>query len=320
MKRTPVLLTIAMLCGLTPLASGQSYPSKPVSIIVPYAPGGITDVAGRQVAAALTERWKQSVIVENRPGGGTIIGTTAAAKAAPDGYTMLLTSFGFTTNQILIPDLPYEPASLAPVTLVGTAPNILYVHPSVPVRTPKEVIEYAKSKPKEMLFASSGNASSPHIAAELFASVAGIEMTHVPYKGTGPAMLDLLGGRVHGIFDTMQSMTYAKAGKLRAIAVANTRRLSQAPDLPTFAEHAMPTVVSASWFGFFLPRKTPSQVQSKVYEDIRKVLESPDMREKIVRVGLEPALVTRDEFVAFLDSELKKWGHIIRTRNIRLEL
>jgi tripartite-type tricarboxylate transporter receptor subunit TctC len=314
------LLLAAFLCGFVSVAAAQSYPSKAVTIVVPYAPGGITDTAARHLAAALTERWKQSVIVDNRAGGGTIIGTAAVARAPADGHTLLLTSFGYTTNQILLPNLPYDPASLGPITLVGTAPNVLYVHPSIPARTPREVVQFAKARPKEMLFASSGNASSPHMAAELFASVTGIEMTHVPYKGTGPAMIDLLGGRVHAIFDTMQSMPYTKAGKLRAIAVANATRLSTAPDLPTFGEHRLPDVLSASWFGFFVPRNTPSQVQQKLYSDIRKSLESGDMREKIVQVGLEPALTTRDEFAAFLDSELKRWGDVIRARNIRLEL
>lgn len=319
MKRLTTQILTALLCALALPAFAQSYPSKTVVIIVPYAPGGITDVVGRRTAAALSERWKQSVVVDNRAGGGTIVGTAAAAKAAPDGHTVLLTSFGFTTNQILISDLPYDPASLAPVTLVGIAPNVLYVHPSVPARTPKEVIDFAKSKPKAMLFASSGNASSPHIAAELFASIAGIEMTHVPYKGTGPAMIDLLGGRVHAIFDTMQSMPYAKSGKLRVIAVANTKRLSTAPELPTFAENGMPAVVSASWFGFFIPRKTAPEIQKKFYDDVRSVLAPADMREKIVQAGLEPTTTSRDEFTAFLGSELKKWGEVIRTRNIRLD-
>lgn len=319
MKRSDILLMTALFWGLSAGLAAQPYPVKPVTIIVPYAPGGITDVTGRQMAAAMGERWGQSVIVENRPGGGTIIGTTAAAKAQPDGYALLLTSFGYTTNQILVSDLPYDPAALSAVILVGTAPNVLYVHPRLPVHTAQDIIEYAKSHPKEMTFASSGNASSPHIAAELFASVAGIEMTHVPYKGTGPAMLDLLGGRVQGIFDTMQSMAYAKAGKLRAIAVANSRRLSQAPELQTFAEQGMPSIVSASWFGFFTQRKVPSAIQTKLYEDMRKILESPGMRARVVQAGLEPSLLTREEFATFLDAELKKWGHIIRTRNIRLE-
>jgi tripartite-type tricarboxylate transporter receptor subunit TctC len=315
-RRAAIFLALALLPST---ASAQSHPSKPVTIIVPYAPGGLTDSVGRLIAAALGEKWKTPVLVENRSGGGTTIGTAAAAKAPPDGHTLLLTSFGFTTNQILIPSLSYDPASLAPVTLVGTAPNILFVHPNVPASTAKEVIEYAKAKPREMMFASSGNASSPHIAAELFASVTGVEITHVPYKGTGPAMTDLLGGRVHGIFDTMQSMTYASTGKLRPIAVASKRRLTQAPNLPTFEESGVPDVISASWFGFFIPSKTPAPIQRKLYDDIREILETRDMREKIIQTGLEPASMSREEFAAFLDSELKKWGMIIRARNIKLE-
>jgi len=318
-RRSMIMLTAAALFAISAVVGAQSYPSKPVSIVVPYAPGGITDSVGRLLGARLGEAWKQPVLVENRAGGGTIIGTAAVAKAAPDGHTILLTSFGFTTNQILVASLPYDPASLRPVTLVGTAPNVLYVHPSVPVGTSREVIEYAKKKPREMMFASSGNASSPHIAAELFASMTGVEITHVPYKGTGPAMIDMLAGRVHAIFDTMQSMPYAKAGKLKPIAVANKRRLALAPELPTFEEAGLANFTSASWFGLFVPAMTPAQVQRKIYDDVRQILDTPGMRERIIQTGLEPAMTTPEEFGAFLKSELDKWGTLIRARNIRLE-
>ena len=319
MSRTIVTAVVALLALITAGAYAQSYPAKTVSIIVPYPPGGITDSVGRLIAVRLNEMWKQPVVVENRAGGGTLIGTAAVAKAPADGYTLLLTSFGYTTNHILVPNLPYDPASLAPVTLIGTAPNVLYVHPSLPVTTPRDLVKFSKAKPRQLLIASSGNASSPHIAAELFASVTGVEITHIPYKGTSPALLDLLGGRVHGIFDTMQSMQYAETGKLRVIAVASKQRLTQAPKVPTFEESGVPDVISASWFGFFVPAQTPVPIQRKIYDDIRQVLGLKDMREKIIQTGLEPAAMTREEFAAFLDSEFKKWGNVIRTRNIKLE-
>ena len=309
-----------LLLVALPLSSwAQAYPSKPVRIIVPYATGGMTDTLGRLIAPRLTDRWKQTAIVENRAGGGTIIGTDAASKAAPDGHTLLLTSFGYTTNQILIASLPYDPASLQPQVLVGTAPSMLFVHPGIPAKTVKEVIEYARSRPRQMMFASSGNASSPHIAAELFASMAGIEITHVPYKGTGPAMIDLLGGQVHAIFDNISSMTYAKAGKLRPIAVAHKTRLIGAPEVPTVAESGLPNFTAASWFGFFLQARAPSEIAQKAYADLRAVVEAPEMRERLIQAGLEPAALSREEFSAFLKSELDKWGAIIRARNIRLD-
>lgn len=317
MKLVECVFTATLIVLSSP-AFAQPYPSKPITIIVPYSAGGETDAIARLMAARLTDEWKRTVVVDNRPGAATVIGTAEAARARPDGYTLLLTSFGFTTNRILVPNLPYDPASLAPLTLVSTAPNILFVHPSVPATNLNEVIQYGKAKPGALLFASPGIASSPHIAAELLASMAGITMTHVPYKGTAPALTDLLAGQVHALLGVGSLMPHAKAGKLKAIAVASERRLSRAAELPTMAESGVP-FTAASWFGYFVQAKAPPEVVDKIYTDIRKVADRPDVRGKISEMGLEPAATTKEEFSAFLKSELQKWGAIIRERNIKLE-
>ena len=309
----------AVLVALSCASAAQTYPSKMVRIIVPYAPGGETDALGRLIAPKLTEKWKQSVVVENRVGGGTVIGTDAAAKADPDGHTILIASVGLITNQILIANLPYDPAALVPQLLLATGPLILYVNAAIPAKTLKEFIAYGKTRPRELMFASSGNASSPHITAELFASMTGIEITHVPYKGTGPAVTDLLGGQVHAIFSTMTVMPNARAGKLRALAVANKTRLGTAPDLPTAEEAGLPNFTAASWFGVFLQAGVPADLRQRIYTDIRGIVDTPEIRERIQQIGLEPSTLNREEYAAFLKSELEKWGGIIRAKNIRLE-
>ena len=300
-------------------AAAQTFPSRPVTMVVPFPPAGITDGIARLVAPKLAEKWKQPVIVDNRAGGGTIIGTQAVVKAPADGHTLLLTSFGFTTNQILVKNLPYEARSLAPLNLTSTAPNVLYLHPSVPASTVAELIAYAKANPGKLTFASSGNATSPHLAAELFASATGIEFVHVPYKGTAPAMADVLGGQVSGIFDTMQSMQYVKAGKLKALAVASRKRLPGAPELPTFAEAGIPAMEMASWFGYFVAAETPAAVRKKLFDDIQEVLAMPDTQAKIAALGAEPALIGQADFARFLDSELDRWTKVIRERRIKLD-
>jgi tripartite-type tricarboxylate transporter receptor subunit TctC len=309
----------AMIVAFSCAAAAQTFPSKTVRFIVPYAPGGETDALGRIIAPRLSEKWKQSVVVENRVGGGTVIGTEAAAKADPDGHTLLIASVGFVTNQILIANLPYDPASLLPQVLLSTGPLILYVNASVPAKTLKEFVAYGKARPRELMFASSGNASSPHITAELFASMTGIEMTHVPYKGTGPAMTDLMGGQVHALFGTMTFMPNARAGKVRALAVANKTRLSNAPDLPTAEEAGLPNFTAASWFGVFAQAGVPADVRQRIYTDVRNVAETAEIRERIQQIGLEPSTLSREEYAAFLKEELEKWGGIIRAKNIKLE-
>lgn len=318
LKKAGYLLLVAA-SGAAFSQQPPTFPSKPVTLVVPFAPGGITDSVGRLVAIKLTEKWKQPVVVENRPGGGTVIGTRDVAKATPDGHTILLTSFGYVINQILFKNLPYEAKSLVPLNLVGLSPNILYLHPSVPVSNVGELVQYAKANPGKLMFASSGNATSPHIAAELFGSLAESNVVHVPYKGTGPAMNDVLGGQVSGIFDTMQSMTYVKAGRLKAIAVTSEQRLAGAPDLSTFKEAGLTGMLSASWFGFFTAASTPDIVQRQIFNDIQDILKQPDVRAKIVQFGVEPSAGSQRDFQRFLDAELERWTTLTKARNIKLD-
>ncbi|RZM04275.1 MAG: tripartite tricarboxylate transporter substrate binding protein [Variovorax sp.] len=296
-----------------------AFPSRAVTMVVPYAPGGLSDGIGRLIAQRLGEKWKQPVVVENRPGGGTIIGTQAVARSAPDGHTILLTSFGYTLNQVLVKNLPYDAAALAPLNMVALAPNVLYVHPSVGASSVDELIAMARKNPGKLTFASSGNASSPHMAVELFASVTKTDIVHVPYKGTGPAMADVLGGQVTGIFDTLQSMQYAKSGRLRALAVATPNRMPAAPDVPTFAEAGLPAMEMASWWGYFVPAATPAGVRRKLFDDIQDVLSSPDTQARITALGAEPSVVGQAEFVRFLGSERERWTRVTRERHITLD-
>jgi tripartite-type tricarboxylate transporter receptor subunit TctC len=312
-----VLAATCLAAACTALA--QPYPSRPVSIIVPYSPGGETDVIARVVAARLTEDWKRTVLVDNRPGGGTVIGTAEAANAKPDGHTLLLASFGFITNRILIANLPYDPASLAPLTLAAIAPNTLFIHPGMPAANLKAFIGLAKSRPGQVLFASPGYASSPHISAELLASMAGYTFTHVPYKGTAPILSDLLGGQVHALMGTAALMPHVRSGKLRPLAVASERRLNAAPDVPTMVEAGGPHFTSASWFGFFVQAKAPPDIAQKIYADLRTAVQAAEVRKKISDMGVEPMALTKEDFAAFLKAESEKWGAIIRARNIKLE-
>ena len=258
-KRIASALALAMLAST---AAAADFPAKPVQMVVPYSPGGLTDNLARRYADKLSEAWKQPVVVENKPGAGSSIGAAAVARSAPDGYTMLLGSVGMVTNHMLLKKMPYEPSQLVPLALVALAPNVLYIHPSIPANNVKEFVEYAKKNPGKVSFASSGVGSSPHLAAELFASKTGIDAIQVPYKGTGPAIADFLGGQVNAYFDTMQSMKYAKDGSIRALGVTTEKRIADAPDLPTIEESGVASgVISSSWFGFFVPAATPADVQ-----------------------------------------------------------
>ncbi|MGE4184880.1 MAG: tripartite tricarboxylate transporter substrate-binding protein [Hyphomicrobiaceae bacterium] len=271
------------------------------------------------MASRLSDKWKQSVVVENRPGASTIIGTQTVATAPADGYTLLLTSFGFTTVQFRKQPLPYDVKALAPIYQVATSPLTLYVTQDLPVKSVDELVAYAKAKPKTLMFASSGIASSPHIGAELFAGQNGIEITHVPYKGTSPAVADLLPGHVHAIWGAPSLMSYVTAGKLRVLAVANAKRLTNHPEVPTTGELGHPNFIAASWYGMFLPAATPADIQDKIYADIKEIGATQGLKDALLKIGLEPSKMTREEFAAFLVAERSKWGDVIKTRNINIE-
>ncbi|XAH23972.1 tripartite tricarboxylate transporter substrate binding protein [Xylophilus sp. GW821-FHT01B05] len=316
-------LFLALLLGpeLLP-AQAQTFPSKPVQIVVPYAPGGLTDNLARIVAPALSAKWGQPVLVENRNGGGTSIGTAAVARAPADGYTLLLTGFGYVGNPLLMKNLPYDPKDLAPLTIVADSPSVLFVSARLPVNSVAELIAYAKARPGQVVFASSGNGSSPHIAAELFASLNGIEIVHAPYRGNGPALNDLLGGQVQALFDSPASLSYVQAGRLKALGVASAQPIARAPQLVPFAQAGVPALkqfIAGGWFGFFLPSKTPAALQQRIYADLRAVLEQPEVSASLERAGVEPRLQTTAEFTAYLQAEHDRWAPVIRERNIKLE-
>jgi tripartite-type tricarboxylate transporter receptor subunit TctC len=290
---------------LTNCSQAATFPDRTVTIVIPYSAGGVTDVFGRAIGVKLSRLWAQNVIIDNRAGGGTIIGTQHVSRAAPDGYTLLLTSYGFTSNPILRKNLPYDPASLTPLLLIGTSSNTLVINANLPYRDLNDILKMAREKPGTLTLASSGNGSSPHVAAELFAKAAGIQITHIPYKGTSPAMNDILGGQVHGIFDGTSALGQVSTGKLRAIATAAAARHPSSPDVPTFRELGI-DLVFGGWFGFFVPRAVPQSLQDVIFKDIEKAIADPEVNAVIFKTGLVLETQTQEQFKTFLQNESER--------------
>jgi len=308
--------------ALSAAAHAQVYPAKPLRMIVAYPPGGGTDIVGRMLAQKLGESLGQSVVVENRGGASGNIGTGLAARAAPDGYTILMGNVAPNAiNVSLFKDLPFDPvADFAPVSLVASTPNILVVHPSTPARTVKEVIALAKAKPGTLNFASAGMGSSSHLAGELFRILAGADIVHVPYKGAGPAMVDVLSGQVQLYFATMPAaMPHVKAGKLAPVAVTSARRSQALPDLPTVAESGVPGYEASTWYGVLAPAHTPSAVVARLHGDIAKILGDAALHARLADQGFDPVGSSPEEFGAYIKSEILKWGKVIRDAGIRPE-
>lgn len=320
-KVVDILVAATLLLAASVGAVAQTFPAKPVTLIVPYAAGGLTDALGRGLAKRLGDKWNQPVVVDNRPGGGTVIGTAVVARAPADGYTLLLTSFGFVTSQLMVANLPYKADALVPLIMVSDAPSVLFVHPSLPADDLRGLVKLMKGG-KPMSFASSGNGSSPHIAAEVFASMVGAEITHVPYRGNGPGLNDLVGGQVQAMFDSLATMSLVKAGQLKVIGVAAAKRSARAPEIPTLQEQGVESLAhfsSGSWFGIFMPAGAPRELQARLYADIRAVLDTPDMRDVIQRSGTEPVTMSQADFAAYLKAELSRLAPVIRSKNIRAD-
>jgi len=299
--------------------AAQEYPHQPVTIIVPYAPGGVTDVYGRVIADYLGRQWKVPVIVKNEAGGGTMIGTSSVARAQPDGYTILLTSYAYTSNPILRTDLSYDKNALRPVMLLGNSRNMLVVSARSDLHTLDDVIAKAKKSPGNLRLASSGIASSPHIAAELWAREVGVQITHVPYRGTSPAMNDVFAGEVDGIFDGPSSMPNVKAGKLRAIAIASEKPHPFAPGVSTFRELGV-DLVFGSWFGFLVPKDTPDAIVDKLNTDLRHAVQDPGVKTAIDKTGLLLATGSPQQFAEFLSYESKRLQELAKTSaDLRLQ-
>lgn len=316
------LLVLSLLLAFAGSASAQQgYPNKPIRFIVPYAPGGSTSNVARLIGQKLTEAWGQQVIIDNRPGGNTVIGSEALAKSPPDGYTISLAASTHATVPHLLASLPYDPIKdFTPVATLVTTQLVLVLHPSVPANNLQEFIALAKSKPGQLNFASVGTGSSTHLAGELFNNVAGVKMQQVPYKGTAPALTDLIGGQVQLNFDTpITSIPHIKSGKLKAIAITGKTRLAALPQVPTFAEAGLPNYDFQLWMGVLAPAGTPKEIVNKLNTEIAKILTMPDMKEKLVSQGLEPFVSTPDQFAALIKSDITKFGQVIKTANIKLE-
>jgi tripartite-type tricarboxylate transporter receptor subunit TctC len=306
----------------TSTSSGQAYPMRPVRLIVPYPPGGGNDTLARLFGQKLTEAWGQQVVVDNRPGAGTIIGTQLAARAAPDGYTLLLSSIA---SHAVAPHLyrnaGYDPIKdFTPITLLAIAPTVLCVNPSVPARSLQELIGLAKAKPGQLKFASGGNGTPPHMAGEIFASMTGIKILHVPYKGGGPAIAGLIGGETNMMFDTAASiLPHVRGGKLRALAIARSSRLPEYPDLPTFTEAGVKGYEVNAWYSVHAPAGVPREIVTKVNRDLVRVLQMHDIKERLKQLGSEGIGNTPEEFGKFVRAESAKYAKAIKDAGVKVE-
>jgi tripartite-type tricarboxylate transporter receptor subunit TctC len=300
------------------VACAQSYPTKPVRMVIAFPPGGGTDIVGRIVGQKLTEIWPHPVVIDNRPGAGSTIGTDVVAKAVPDGYTIQTVSMSHALNAALFKKLPYDTINdFAHIILVARAPNVLVANPSLPANTVKELIALAKSRPGQIAFSSSGTGGVSHLSAELFRSVAGIELLHVPYKGAGPAMTALLSGEAQLMMATAPvALTQMKARRVRALAISSRKRSSLAPDMPTIAESGFPGFEADTWYGVLAPARTPEAIVKKLNADINELLKTRDLQTLFAEQGAEPAGGTPQAFHAFAESEVKRWTKVIQAAGI----
>jgi tripartite-type tricarboxylate transporter receptor subunit TctC len=300
--------------GALAQTAAQDYPNKPIRIVVTFTPGGAPDIIARLLGERFTATWGQPVVIDNKPGSGGNIGSDFVAKAAPDGYTLVVGTVGtHSINGALYARMPYDMVrDFSPVSLVATTPNILVVNNEVPARTVKELIALGKREGK-MSFASSGSGTSIHVSGELFKSMTGIDMTHIPYKGRASALPDLLGGRVTMMFDNMpSSLPLVREGKLRARGVTSLTRAAAAPDIPTIAESGLPGFEAVSWFAVFAPAGTPKPVVDKIQAEISRILKTPDVAKKLTDIGLEPVGSTAEELAAYQRSEITKWAKVVK--------
>jgi tripartite-type tricarboxylate transporter receptor subunit TctC len=309
---------IALVCAT---AEAQSYPSRPVRFLVPNPPGGGTDLVARIVSQKVSEKWGVSLVVDNRPGAGGIIAVEVAAKSAPDGYTLLMAHFPLAIT-VNIAKVTFDPIrDFAPVTLLATTQNTLAVNPSVPAKSVKEFVALAKSKPGQFSYGSGGNGTSMHVSAELFNLMAGVSMTHVPYKGAGPALVDLISGQVQASFLSVPAaVPHIKSGKIRALAVTGTRRSPLVPDLPTLSEAGLKGYGSEQWYGVLVPRQTSRGIVQRLNQDFAWALGQPDTRSRLHESGYDIATDTTQEwFGRFIKSEIAKWGDVVRKAGIKAE-
>jgi tripartite-type tricarboxylate transporter receptor subunit TctC len=313
-----------MIGALTALVSGpvfgDVYPTRTIHMVVPSSAGaGVTDIMARLVGRHLSAQIGQQVVIDNRPGASGILGSEVVSRAAPDGYTLLVANVSLVVNPFLYPKMPYDPLTdFMPVTMVNSAPLLLVVHPSIVAKSVKELIAYAKSHPGQLNYGSGGRGSTPYLAAELFKSLSGIDVLHVPYKGGAPALSDLVGGQLSFMIENMPgTMPYVMAGNLRALAITSPQRSSLAPELPTMAEAGVPGYEMSGWNGIFAVKGTPPEIVGRLHGEVAKMLRAPQVRRELAALGAEAVGDTPDEFGAFLKADMARWGKIIQEKGIR---
>lgn len=298
-----------------------SYPTRPVRMVVPSSAGGGADIIARIITPRLSERLGQQVIVDNRPGAGTMIGGEVVAKSPPDGYTLLLGISTLATNPVVYKRVLYDAQrDFAPITLAISAPNILVVHPSVPVKTVKELIAFARARPGALNFASAGSGTNPHLSMELFLGMAKLKMVHIPYKGSAPAIIDMLAGHVAVMTATiLTGMPHVRTGRLRALGVTSAKRTAAAPEIPTIAEAALPGYEAVQWYGVLAPAQTPKEITARLHTEIARILNLPEIRERFLGDGADPVGNTPEEFGRFIRTEIEKWARVGRDAGIKPE-
>ena len=323
MNLVGVVLVAGAILSLAPACAGaQHYPSRPVRFIVPFPPGGPTDIMGRLAAQRLTEAWGVQVVADNRAGAGGNIGSELCAKSPPDGYTICMMTVAQSISPSIYPKLGFDPLKdFAPVTLMATLPSLLMVHPSLPVKNVKELVALAKAKPATLTYASTGNGTSPHMLMEMFKWMAGgINLVHVPYKGASPAMIDQISGQIDVAFSTaIAALPFVQQGKVRAIAVSTKDRFAPLPDLPTVEQGGIKGYDGSSWQGVVMPANTPRDMIAKANAELVKMLRSPDMKEKILLQGGIAIGNSPDEFAAYMKSEIDKWAKVAKAAKVRVE-
>lgn len=321
MRRLLMLSIVALACLASLARAANEYPARAVRVIVPFAPGGGTDVVARILAQRISQRLGQSFVVENRPAGSGIVGADFVAKAQGDGYTLLFAFSSLSSSAKLISHLPYDPiADFAPVALATTSPLVMFLHPSVPASNLKEFIAYVKANPGKLNYGSSGPGSSPHLATELFLSMAGIQMTHIPYKGIAPAITAQLADEVQmSLTPIAVGMPHARAGRLRALASAGLKRSVAIPDVPTIDESGLPGFEVIGWWGMLAPSKTPRSVVNQLNREVRAALDVPEVRKSLVDQGMDPAGGTPEQFGALIRADMDKWGDVGKRLGVKLD-